>query len=202
MKNLTRLIMTVRKFLQRRLIYALAVACVLMGSAFVQGAEQSQTPTGSSTGSGVSPPPISPTGSGIKKESGQGTIGPMFVKFKDVNWEKAMPELGNNSPEIAILHVDPKTKATQLMIRVPKNFHVPRHWHTANETHTIINGTFIMECEGKRAELGPGSFNYIPSKMIHQAWTKPNEGTLLFITTDGAWDVNWVDGPPKALKKK
>jgi hypothetical protein len=50
-----------------------------------------------------------------------------------------------------------------------------------------------MECEGQRAELGPGSFNYMPSKMVHQAWTKADEGTLLFITVDGAWDVNFVD---------
>lgn len=194
MRNSIHSIMSIR-FLLNKSVYVLAVACVLIGSAFVQSAEQPQTPTGSK---------VSPTGSEteIKKEGSRETTGPMFVKFKDVKWEKVMPELGNNSPEIAILRVDPKTQATQLMIRVPKNFHVPRHWHTANETHTIINGTFIMECEGKRAELGPGSFNYIPSKMVHQAWTKPNEGTLLFITTDGAWDINWVEGPPKAPKKE
>jgi mannose-6-phosphate isomerase-like protein (cupin superfamily) len=127
---------------------------------------------------------------------------PMFIKFKDVKWEKIIPELGDSSPEIAFLRVDAKTKATQLMIRVPKNFHVPRHWHTANETHTILSGTLIMECEGKREELGPGSFNYMPSKMIHQAWTKPDEGMVVFITVDGAWDQNWVDGPPQAPKKQ
>jgi hypothetical protein len=32
--------------------------------------------------------------------------------------------------------------------------------------------------------------------MVHQAWTKPDEGTLLFITVDGAWDVNFLT-PPK-----
>jgi hypothetical protein len=118
------------------------------------------------------------------------------VKFQDIKWEKIMPDLGDGSPEIAILHVDQKTQATQLMIRVPKNFHVPRHWHTANETHTVINGTFILQHEGAaREELGPGSFNYIPHKMIHEAWTKAEEGVLLFITVDGAWDVNWVDAP-------
>jgi mannose-6-phosphate isomerase-like protein (cupin superfamily) len=122
----------------------------------------------------------------------------MFVKAQDMEWKKIMPELGDNSPEIVILHVDPQTQATQLMIRVPKNFHVPKHWHKTNETHMILSGTFIMESEGKRAELGPNSYNYIPSKMIHEAWTNPDEGTLLFITVDGAWDINWVDGPPQS----
>ena len=122
---------------------------------------------------------------------------PLNVAFKDVKWQKMVPELGERSSDIAILRVDSNTHATQLMIRVPNNFHVPRHWHSANETHTIVSGTFIIECEGQRAELGPGSFNYVPRKMPHEAWTKPDVGALLFITVDSAWDVNWVNGPPK-----
>src|SRR5687767_1299353 len=58
------------------------------------------------------------------------------VRFEDLKWEKIVPELGDKSSEIAILRVDPKTKATHLMIRVPKDVHVPMHYHTANETHT------------------------------------------------------------------
>jgi quercetin dioxygenase-like cupin family protein len=123
------------------------------------------------------------------------------LKFQDIKWEKIMPDLGDRSPEKVILHVDPQTKATKLMIRVPKNFHVRRHWHSANETHTVISGTFILQHgDGPREELEPGSFNYIPRRMVHEAWTKPDEGALLFITVDGAWDVNWVDGPPVASK--
>lgn len=124
------------------------------------------------------------------------------VKFQDMKWGKMFPEFGEDSPEITILHVDPKTGATQLIIKVPKNFHVPRHWHTANETHTVLSGSFIMECEGKRDTLGTGSFNFIPGKMVHQAWTKPNENAVLFITVDQAWDINWVDGPPQPPKKQ
>ena len=30
--------------------------------------------------------------------------------------------------------------------------------------------------------------------MHHQAWT--SEGAVIFITVDGAWDVNWVGNPP------
>ena len=138
-------------------------------------------------------------GIGSPQESADLSTHAMFVKAQDMEWKKIMPELGDNSPEMVILRVDPKTQATQLMIRVPKNFHVPKHWHKKqNETHMILSGTFIMESEGKRAELGPNSYNYIPSKMIHEAWTNPDEGTLLFITVDGAWDINWVDGPPQA----
>jgi mannose-6-phosphate isomerase-like protein (cupin superfamily) len=124
---------------------------------------------------------------------------PMFVPFRELKWERMPPIPGLPAPraddpwpEIAILHVAAGTEATELMIRVPRNFHVPPHWHTANETHTIVSGTFIMACEGQKAELGPGSFNYMPAKMVHEGWTRPDENMLVFITVDGAWDVNFV----------
>jgi len=121
---------------------------------------------------------------------------PMFQKLQDVKWAKILPDLGEMSPEIAILRVDPKTQATQLLIRTPKAIHVRKHWHTANETHTMISGRAIFACEGKRIELGPGDFNYMPARMVHEAWLP--EASLTFITVDGAWDVNWVEGPPTA----
>jgi quercetin dioxygenase-like cupin family protein len=118
------------------------------------------------------------------------------VNFKDVKWEKMFPEFGNDSPEISILRVDPKTRATQLLIRTPTAMHVPKHWHSANETHTVISGTITFECDGQRETLGPGSFNYMPRKTMHQAWT--SAGHVVFITVDSAWDINWVEGPPTA----
>jgi len=106
------------------------------------------------------------------------------------------PTLGAKSPEIAILHVDPTTGATQLMIRTPAAIHVRKHWHTANETHTMLRGKAVLECEGQRAELGPGGFNFMPAKMVHEAWLPAD--SLTFITVDRAWDINWVEGAPTA----
>lgn len=116
------------------------------------------------------------------------------LNYHDIAWQKIVPELGDDSPEIAILRVDPRTGATHLLIRNPRKIHVPRHWHSANETHTILAGTMVFECEGKIDVLGPGSFNYIPSRSIHQAWL-PDRG-LVLITVDAPWDINWVEGPP------
>ena len=121
---------------------------------------------------------------------------PLFVKLTDAKWEKILPDLGENSPEICILHVDSATKATQLLIRSPKAIHIRKHWHTANESHTLIQGTATLACGDKKAELGPGGFNYMPAKMVHEAWL--SAGSLTFITVDSAWDVNWVEGPPTA----
>lgn len=121
---------------------------------------------------------------------------PAFMGYKDITWNRIIPDLGAKSPEIAILHVDPTTQATELMIRTPAAIHVRRHWHTANETHTIIRGTTTLECDGHRAVLGPGSFNFMPAKMVHEAWLPAD--SLTFITVDRAWDINWVEGAPTA----
>jgi quercetin dioxygenase-like cupin family protein len=121
---------------------------------------------------------------------------PIFADFKDLKWDRILPDLGEASPEICVLHVDPKTKATKLMIRTPKGIHIRKHWHSANETHTIIKGIARFECDGKRSDLGPGSFNYMLAKIVHEAWLPAD--SLTFITVDGAWDVNWVQGAPTA----
>ncbi len=121
---------------------------------------------------------------------------PEFKNLSDLKWDKILPDLGADSPEISILHVDPKTHATSLLIRTPKAIHVRKHWHTANESHTMIKGTATLACDGKRAEIGPGGFNFMPAKMAHEAWLPTN--SLTFITVDGAWDINWVEGPPTA----
>jgi mannose-6-phosphate isomerase-like protein (cupin superfamily) len=120
----------------------------------------------------------------------------VFLKPEELRWQKLVPQLGDRSPEIVILHVHPATRATTLMIRTPRNFHVPRHWHSHGEKHTVISGSFIFECNGRCVELKAGSFNYIPPRVIHQAWTPPNEDCVLFTDVEGPWDVNWVEPPP------
>jgi mannose-6-phosphate isomerase-like protein (cupin superfamily) len=125
-----------------------------------------------------------------------GIDGPIFKPMPEVQWKKMQPELGDASPELAILHEDAKTHATQLLIRAPKAVHVRKHWHSANETHTMIMGSATFECDGKKAEFGPGGFNYMPARMVHEAWV--GAGSVTFITVDGPWDVNWVEGAPTA----
>jgi quercetin dioxygenase-like cupin family protein len=132
---------------------------------------------------------------GAQQSTKQEPAGPaVSARYEDLKWQSIVPELGRDSPQVSILRVDPVTHATQLLIRVPKQMHVPMHWHSANETHTVIRGNWTFEHEGERDQLGPGGFNYIPAKMRHQAWA--SNDSLVFITVDSGWDINWVSGPP------
>lgn len=49
---------------------------------------------------------------------------PEFKNLSNLKWDKILPNLGENSPEICILHVNPKTHATSLLIRTSKGIHV------------------------------------------------------------------------------
>jgi quercetin dioxygenase-like cupin family protein len=118
----------------------------------------------------------------------------LHARYEDLKWEIMVPELGADSPQAAILRVDPRTQATQLLIRMPKQMHIPMHWHSANETHTVVKGTMVFEHDGQRHELGPGGFNYLPARIHHQAWS--SDDAVVFITVDAGWDVNWVNGQP------
>jgi hypothetical protein len=63
-----------------------------------------------------------------------------------------------------------------------------------------INYVATFACDGKKFELSPGGFNFMPTKMLNEAWLPAH--SLTFITVDNAWDVNWVEGPPTKADPK
>jgi quercetin dioxygenase-like cupin family protein len=110
------------------------------------------------------------------------------VKADDVKWEPL-----EGGFEISILYTNPATQATYLVIRGRGNLHVPKHWHTSNESITVLKGSFLVAHDGSndKTVLEPGGFAYMPAKMVHEAWTG-DAGATYFITVDGKWDVNFV----------
>src|SRR5207237_8771705 len=65
---------------------------------------------------------------------------PIFKNLSDLKWDKIVPDLGESSPEICFLRVDPKTHATALLIRLSKALLVLKTWHIFNQLQTIIFG--------------------------------------------------------------
>ena len=54
------------------------------------------------------------------------------VNADDIKWQPL-----EGGFEISILYTNPTTQATYLVIRGPGNLHVPRHWHSSNESITV-----------------------------------------------------------------
>src|SRR5947209_133356 len=70
-----------------------------------------------------------------------------FLRPDEMPWRKIIPAMGEGSPKLAVVRHVPGTGATTLLIWTPAGFHVPRHWHSGNEKHVVVRGTFIMECD-------------------------------------------------------
>jgi mannose-6-phosphate isomerase-like protein (cupin superfamily) len=119
-----------------------------------------------------------------------------FLSLGQLEWRPILPARGAGSPKLAVVRHEPDTGATAMLIWTPPDFHVPWHWHSGNEKHMLVSGVFIMECDGQLVTMSPGTYNYLPARTIHQAWTPPDSDCLLFTDVDKAWDIHWVDESP------
>jgi hypothetical protein len=135
-------------------------------------------------------------GSGEEASAPQGVL--EALAFKDLKWERLVPELGDASPELAFVPLGDQSHGTQRYIRSSRKFHIPRHWHSANETAVTLRGSMAFTCDRCDSQVAQvsGDLSYIPARCVHQAWM--GEDTVVFVTTDGPWDLNWSEGPPTA----
>jgi quercetin dioxygenase-like cupin family protein len=100
-----------------------------------------------------------------------------------------------------VLHENPSTKAQDMFFKTPVNGVVPRHWHTANEVLMIVKGTFHLSgTDGKGTDLMPGGYAYIPAKTVHVAVCKGKSACLVYVSSDGAFDMNVVDEKGNPVK--
>jgi mannose-6-phosphate isomerase-like protein (cupin superfamily) len=114
----------------------------------------------------------------------------------DMKWEKMLPELGQDSPNYAILRTDPQTNATTLMIEFPTALHVPKHTYEKSETHILLRGSHLFErsATDERFNIQENGYFYLPGHQVHEAWV-PAGAKAIIILEDG-WKVDWVEGPP------
>ncbi|SRR5713226_8352398 len=139
----------------------------------------------------------------LGQESKPMMTGMVTVNAADLKWvpAEALPPGGM----MAVIREDPATKAVDFLLKVAKDYHIPKHWHSPNERVTIIEGTFTTETEGKKDTLTKGGYMYLPGKTVHEAWVKGK--TMMLVSGDGPFDVNYVnpaDEPAtyKAMKEK
>jgi quercetin dioxygenase-like cupin family protein len=132
-------------------------------------------------------PPPKAIGEGFAAER------PQFVcvKASEIKWQA----FGQGLPvEFAVLHEDADTNTCQLMLRVSGAMYVPRHWHPAGESFTVLKGVYTTRCRGERSRLDTGSYGYIPPSMV-QNGTVGDEGVTMLICAHGGWKTNWVEDP-------
>src|SRR5215467_5720733 len=95
-----------------------------------------------------------------------------FVNSKDIKWGAAPPSIPKGA-KIAVLQGDPGKPGPFVMrLMVPPGYKIAPHWHTQDESLTVISGTLYFgagdKVETSKAHtVTPGSFHFLSGKDHH-----------------------------------
>lgn len=137
--------------------------------------------------------------------SAQGTSeSEVFLNPKDIKWGAAPPSIPGGA-KIAILQGDPSRPGPFVIrLMVPAGYKIPPHWHTQDESLTVISGTFYFGT-GDKVEaseshtLTAGAFHFLSGKDHH--FLVARSAAVIQINGNGPFDVTYIspdDNPHKA----
>ena len=137
---------------------------------------------------------------------GQGTSeSEGFVNPKDIKWGAAPPSIPAGA-KIAVLQGDP-SKAGPFVVRlmVPRGYKIPPHWHTQDESLTVISGTFYLgtgdKVEANKSHtLSAGAFHFLSGKDHH--FLVARSDAVIQINGNGPFDVTYIsaDDDPRQVQ--
>jgi quercetin dioxygenase-like cupin family protein len=102
-----------------------------------------------------------------------------------------------NAPEcftIAVEKGDPSKGPSVILAKFAPGCIAPFHWHTPSETAMIVSGSLETQMKDDKAIVAHhGDFVYLPPHHVHRATCKGTVPCFVFLTSDGAFDLHWVD---------
>ncbi len=98
-----------------------------------------------------------------------------------------------NCITVAVQKGDPASGPAVMLARFSPGCTAPWHWHTPNENVMFVSGLLRIEMkDGKPAVQRAGDFAFMPSHHIHQAKCVGSAACLMFIYSDGPFDIHYV----------
>ena len=119
-----------------------------------------------------------------------------IVSPQEVKWGPA-PAVLPAGAQAAVLFGDPSKEGLfVLRLKLPKGYRVAPHWHSVPEIVTVLAGTFRLGMgetadPSKAQPLPAGSFIALPPGHVHHVFI--DEDTVIQISTNGPWDLNYVN---------
>jgi quercetin dioxygenase-like cupin family protein len=108
-----------------------------------------------------------------------------------------------NAPEcftISVERGDPSKGPSVILAKFAPGCVAPYHWHTPSETVMIVSGALEVQMKGdKSSVVHHGAFVYMPPKHPHRATCVGSAPCLVFLTSDAAFDIHWVDADGKEI---
>jgi quercetin dioxygenase-like cupin family protein len=141
---------------------------------------------------------LTPTAARAQAHGDHLMVAPADLKWADV------PSLPAGAKIAVIEGPMNEAKPFTMRLRLPADYQVPAHFHSAIEHVTVISGTFNMgtgdklDTKATRA-LEPGSVAIMQPGTRHFAWTK--EETVVQVHGVGPWTVTYVNPADDPRKK-
>jgi quercetin dioxygenase-like cupin family protein len=108
-----------------------------------------------------------------------------------------------NAPEcftIAVEQGDPTKGPSVILARFAPHCAAPFHWHTPSETVMVASGTLETQMKGDKAIVArTGDFVFMPPHHVHRATCNGTAPCLVFLSSDAAFDVHWVNEEGKEI---
>ena len=129
-----------------------------------------------------------------------------FINPKDIKWGAAPPSMPKGA-KIAVLQGDPgKSGPFVIRLMVPPGYKIAPHWHSQDESLTVISGTLYFgtgdKVETSKAHtLTAGAFHFLSGKDHHYVVAKTQ--AIVQVNGNGPFDMTYVDpgdDPQKAKK--
>src|SRR5437899_8402811 len=108
-----------------------------------------------------------------------------------------------NAPEcftIAVEKGDPGKDASVILAKFAPGCVAPWHWHTPTETVMVVSGSLEVQMKGDKALVAHhGDFVDMPPRHVHRATCQGAAPCLVFISSNAAFDIHWVDADGKEI---
>ncbi|HKW18567.1 MAG TPA: cupin domain-containing protein [Terriglobales bacterium] len=101
---------------------------------------------------------------------------------------------------IAVEKGDPMKEASVILARFAPGCVAPYHWHTPSETAMVVSGALELQMKDDKATVAHrGDYFYLPSHHAHRATCHGTAPCLVFLTSDAAFDIHWIDDSGKEI---
>lgn len=108
-----------------------------------------------------------------------------------------------NAPEcftVAVEKGDPSKDASVILAKFAPACVAPWHWHTPTETVMVVSGSLEVQMKGDKALVAHrGDFVDMPPRHVHRATCQGAAPCLVFISSNAAFDIHWVDAEGKEI---
>ncbi|MGH9515129.1 MAG: cupin domain-containing protein [Terriglobales bacterium] len=109
----------------------------------------------------------------------------------------------SNAPKcftIAVEKGDPSKGASVILAKFAPRCIAPWHWHTPTETVMVVSGSLEVQMKGDKALVAHrGAFVDMPPRHVHRATCQGAVPCMVFISSDAAFDIHWVDADGKEI---